>query len=106
VLKQKRGYQCRKRKPPTVAGDTEYNTGEGKSRCIRLNRPLDIPFLTEFPEPRRNSIRMHCEMVHSLANIVLDLLIYFFARTSRDAIERAGHQCSPSRQKSKSSQSM
>jgi hypothetical protein len=97
VLKQKGGYECRKRKPPAVSGDTQYNTGEGKCRCIRLNGPLDIPFLTEFSEPTRNSIRMHCEMAHSFPNIALDLLIYFFARVSRDAIERAGHQCSPSR---------
>jgi hypothetical protein len=97
VLKQKHRYECRKRKPPAVSGGAKYNTSESKGGCVRLNGPLDVPFLAELSEPTRNSSGMRCEMADSFPNIVLDLLIYFLARVSWDAIERAGHQCSPSR---------
>jgi hypothetical protein len=91
MLEKKCCDKCRKREPPAVPGGTEYNAGEGKGGSICFDGPLNVPLFSKLLEPTRDSIEMGRKVVYSLSGVILNLLIYFFARMSGYAIKRAGH---------------
>jgi hypothetical protein len=78
VLEQKAGDEGGQSEPAPVDGSAEYHAAKGDHRGIGLDRPLDIPLPVEFPQPRRNLVRMARIIANAVLDLPLDVLVYAF----------------------------
>lgn len=91
MLKKECGYQRRERKPAAITCGAEHGAGKGQSRCVGLDRPLNIPFLPQLAQTARNLVGVLGVMSNASPDFLLNPSIDIFAGVTRNAIKCACH---------------
>ena len=86
MLKKECSYQRRERKPAAIAGGTEHGPGKCQSRCVGLDRPLNVPFLPQLAHAARNLVGVLGVVPDASPDVLLNPSIDIFAGVTGNAI--------------------